>query len=94
MKAAIHNECGQIAFYLHDDVTIRDPICSETAYDLEGNHPCPHSLMQCFSCGATDNLKLTIDWEDNSYAIQQRRVEEEKSDQARLASVPLAKEGL
>lgn len=94
MKAAIHRECGQVAFYLDDHVTVRDGINSRTAYDLDGNHPAPNSPMRCYSCGATENLHLIIDWEDNSYAVQQRRDEEEKPYQARLASVPLAEKGV
>ena len=91
MKAAIHSECGQIAFYLHDDVTIRDPMDSRKVYDLEGNHPALGSRVQCYSCGASvENFHVTIDWEDNSYAIQQRRVEEEKPDQTGLDGLSLA----
>ena len=46
-----HEECGRIAFYLTHRPHKSDPLSSQSAYLLSGDHPGFCSELRCGSCG-------------------------------------------
>lgn len=75
MKAVIHNECGEIAFYLDSSVSSGDLVEASKAYCLNGERPEPRTLITCFACGKHLGHGCSIDWDDDSYEIPKAEVQ-------------------